>query len=86
MHDTPLPRRRLAAALLPSPCPHPAEPSFSDAQKKEIGEVVREYLLDNPEVLLEVSRSWRPSSSRPKPKQREEALKANAEAIFRSPA
>ena len=44
-----------AAALLAFTLPAAAEKSFTDAQKKEIGEVVREYLLDNPEILLEVS-------------------------------
>ncbi len=33
--------------------------SFSPKQKKEIGEVVKQYLLDNPSVILEVSQKIR---------------------------
>ncbi|NJM31194.1 MAG: hypothetical protein HC855_14880 [Rhizobiales bacterium] len=45
--------------------------AFNDAQKKEIGEVVRQYLLENPELLRELKcrartekRSWRKNAVR----------------------
>ena len=46
-----------AAALLALPPAALADGSFNDAQKKEIGEIVRQYLMENPEVLLDVSKA-----------------------------
>jgi protein-disulfide isomerase len=74
-----------AAVLLAFTLPAAAEKSFSDAQKQEIGEIVREYLMANPEILLEVSRELESRQKLAETQQREQALKANAEAIFRSP-
>lgn len=74
-----------AAALLLLASAAPAETSFSDAQKKEIGGIVRQYLLDNPEVLLEVSRELEARQQQTEAKQREEALKSSADELFRSP-
>lgn len=37
----------------------PAASGFTPKQKKEIGEVVKQYLLDNPAVLVEVSQKLR---------------------------
>ena len=44
-----------AAALLALTPAAFADGSFNDAQKKEIGEIVRQYLMENTEVLLDVS-------------------------------
>lgn len=74
-----------AAALLAFSLPVSAETSFSDAQKTEIGEVVRDYLLANPEILLEVSRALEDKQKQAEAEQRGKALEANADAIFRSP-
>lgn len=74
-----------AAVILAMPLPAAAEQGFSDAQKKEIGEIVREYLLANPEILLDVSRELESRQKQAETEQRETALKAHAEAIFRSP-
>jgi protein-disulfide isomerase len=74
-----------AAALIALTLPASAGQSFSDAQKTEIGEIVREYLMNNPEVLLDVSRALEAKQKQAEAAQREDALKANAEAIFRSP-
>src|SRR6476469_8069245 len=62
-----------------------AQDSFNDAQKKEIGEIVRAYLLDHPEVLLEVSKELEARQNEADVKQREPALTENAKEIFRSP-
>lgn len=48
--------------------------SFDDAQRKEIGEIVRDYLMKNPEVLQDVI-------SELEKKQQEEAAKAQAAAL-----
>lgn len=75
----------LAAALIALTLPAAAEQSFSDAQKTEIGEIVREYLLNNPEVLLDVSRALEAKQKQAEAEQRDSVMKANADAIFRSP-
>ncbi len=59
--------------------------SFNDDQKKEIGEIVRAYLLEHPELLLEVSKELESRQAAEEAKQRESALAENADAIFRSP-
>lgn len=59
--------------------------SFSEAQKKEIGEIVRTYLLENPEVLLEVSKELEARQQAEDSKKRESALAESAKEIFRSP-
>ncbi len=46
----------IAAALLLIPAAASAQDSFTDKQRTEIGQIVRQYLLDNPEVLVEVSK------------------------------
>ena len=46
-----------AAALIALTPAAFADTAFNDAQKKEIGEIVRQYLMENPEVLLDVSRA-----------------------------
>lgn len=62
-----------------------AAESFSDAQKKDIGEIVRKYLVENPEVLLEVSQALDAKQKQAEARQRAETLKSSAEQLFRSP-
>lgn len=62
-----------------------AEDSFNDKQRAEIGQVVRQYLLDNPEILLEVSKELEIRQKAEEDKKREGALAANADAVFKSP-
>lgn len=81
-------RLRLAAcaAALFAMTPYAvAEGSFSDAQKQEIGEVVRQYLMEHPEVLLDVSKALEAKQQAAEADQRKEALASNAKAIFRDP-
>ena len=74
-----------AAVLLAMSLPAVAEQGFSDAQKKEIGSIVRDYLLANPDILLEVSRELETRQKLAETQMRESAMQANADAIFRSP-
>lgn len=74
-----------AAALLAMTPYAAAEGSFSDAQKKEIGDVVRQYLMENPEVLLDVSKALEAKQQEAEADQRKDALSANAKAIFHDP-
>jgi protein-disulfide isomerase len=81
-------RLRLAAAtalLLAGVPGASAAESFSDAQKKEIGEIVRQYLLENPNVLLEVGQALDAQQKEAEARQRDAALQAGAEQLFRSP-
>ena len=80
--------RRLQAAaalLLAFALPAAAESSFNDAQKAEIGQIVRDYLLANPEILLELSQTLDAKQKEAEAQQREVAMAANADQIFRSP-
>jgi protein-disulfide isomerase len=75
-----------AASLLALACGQAAAEGFTDAQKKEIGEVVRAYLLEHPELLLEVSKELEARQEAEASKGREKALTEHAKQIFRSPA
>ena len=57
---------------------------FTDAQKGEIGKIVRDYLLKNPEVLQEVSAQLQQKQAALQEKQAGDAIKQNASDIFRS--
>ena len=74
-----------ASALLLIPLPAIAEANFNDAQKAEIGEIVREYLLQNPEILLEVSQELENRQKQAEADKRKTALAANAKELFHSP-
>jgi protein-disulfide isomerase len=74
-----------AAALIASFSGALAAESFSDAQKKEIGEIVRQYLLENPNVLLEVGQALDAQQKETEAKQRSAALQASAKELFHSP-
>lgn len=74
-----------AALLLAFTLPAAAESSFNDAQKAEIGQIVRDYLLANPEILLELSQTLDAKQKEAEAQQREVAMAANADQIFRSP-
>ncbi|WP_395684834.1 DsbA family protein [Aestuariivirga sp.] len=74
----------LAASLLAMTSLAAADDGFSEARKKEIGEIVRQYLLDNPEVLLEVSKALEAKQQAAESELRIAALTANADQVFRS--
>ncbi|MCA3561030.1 MAG: DsbA family protein [Aestuariivirga sp.] len=75
-----------AAALLALAPAAFADGNFNDAQKKEIGDIVRQYLLENPEVLLDVSKSLDARQQQQEVQQRGAVLQSSADQIFRSPA
>ena len=75
-----------AAALLALTPAAFADGSFNDAQKKEIGEIVRQYLIENPEVLLDVSKALEAKQQQQEAEQRVSVLQSSADQIFRSPA
>lgn len=58
---------------------------FSDAQRDEIGAIVREYLLKNPEVLVEVSAELEKRRKSEEAEKQIAVLQGEKKAIFRSP-
>ena len=73
----------LAIALLPAVMPLPAV-ALDDAQKKEMGEFIREYLIANPEILLEVQDALTQKQETLRQAQASAAVEANREALFSS--
>ena len=49
----------LVASSVAMPVPALAEGSFSDAQKKELHSIIRDYMLENPELLAARKRVFR---------------------------
>lgn len=56
--------------------------SMSDAQKKDIEKVVHDYLVANPEVLLEASQALQAKQQKNMQEQAQSAIKDNADALF----
>lgn len=75
----------IALALLTMPTAVMAQ-SFDDAQKREIGEIVRQYLLDNPEVLVDVSKALEEKQQADDEAKRGAVLTTRADDIYRSEA
>jgi len=72
----------VAAALLP--CAAIAE-EFTDGQKAAIGDVVKSYLLEHPEVITEALQALDARNKAAEEQGRVDAIQANKEAIFTSP-
>lgn len=72
----------LASALLLPALPAAA---FTDAEKKEIGEIVKQYLIENPEVMLEVQDALEKKIAEARDQQARSALDENHAALFQSP-
>jgi protein-disulfide isomerase len=57
---------------------------FNDAQKAEMGTVIREYLMENPEVLRDALIALQQREEAKQAESQKEQLKQNADAIFRA--
>lgn len=57
-------------------------PPMADAQKKEIEKVVHDYLVSNPEVLLEASQALQQKQQQNMQQQAQSAIQENAAQIF----
>jgi protein-disulfide isomerase len=55
---------------------------FTDKQKDEIGQIVRDYLLAHPEVLVEMSKKLEAQQREEEDKQRSAGVKENAGTLF----
>ncbi len=77
-------RAALAVTLLTAAPALAAE--FSDTQRQEIGDIVRQYLMANPEVLLDVSKALEAKQQEEEDKARLTGVTENKDEIFRSTA
>lgn len=59
--------------------------SFSDAQKAEIGAIIKEYLLAHPEVLQEAAAEYEKRANAAQAQKQQAAVAENSEMIFNSP-
>jgi len=59
--------------------------ALDDQQKKEMGEFIREYLLQNPEVLIEAQDALQAKQQAQRTEQSMKGIAGNKEAIFSSP-
>src|SRR5262245_34754078 len=58
---------------------------FSDQQRKEIQQIVKEYLIQHPEVLQEVATELEKRQAAQEADRNKAALAKNREAVFNSP-
>jgi protein-disulfide isomerase len=59
--------------------------AFDDAQKKEIGEIVKSYLMEHPEVLIEVQQALEKKQDEARMAQAKVAVEENEKLIFNAP-
>lgn len=62
----------------------PAAQAFDDAERKEIGEIVRQYLLENPGVMIEVQQALEKKQTELRMAQAKQAVAENHDEIFQS--
>ena len=72
----------LLAMSVVSPAIFAAEGSMSESQKKEVEQVVHDYLVHNPEVLVEVSQVLQQKQQQTMMEQAKAAITQNADKIF----
>lgn len=63
----------------------PSASQFSPDQRDEIGKIVKEYLLANPRILVEMSEKLQKIQQEEQNRQREQVLSSAKQSIFRSP-
>ncbi|MCY6380894.1 DsbA family protein [Hoeflea prorocentri] len=79
--------RRIAGVLVAtfiavSPLPAVA---LDDAQKEELGEFIREYLISNPEIMFEVQAAYEAKQEQIQKQQAQQVIADSGDAIFNSP-
>jgi len=73
----------LAILASPASAQDAGDDVFSDVQKEAIGEVVRDYLITNPQLMLEVMEALDAYESQAEAEQQRLAINANREALER---
>ncbi|STX29601.1 27 kDa outer membrane protein [Legionella beliardensis] len=59
--------------------------SFTDAQKKDIQKVVHDYLVNNPEVLIEASQALQQKQQQTMQQEAQQAISQNTQQLFTDP-
>ncbi len=59
--------------------------AFDDAEKAEIGTIVRDYLIANPEVMLDVQRALEAKQQAEETERRRDLIASSADALMRNP-
>lgn len=75
-------------AILPQPFAFPADAAdaaFSDEQKKAIGEIVKDYLIKNPELIVEVQQALESKMEQEQAEKLKSFMSENAKDIYRNP-
>lgn len=72
------------ALILAAAAPLPAL-ALDDAQKKEIGEFIKEYLVENPEILLDVQEALQKKQEDQQQAKAKSAISDNEKSIYNSP-
>lgn len=73
------------AALLPGTFPAQSEPRFDDAEREEIGEIIRDYLLENPRILEEVIEALEREQAATEMEAQQQLILEYRDEIFESP-
>lgn len=68
-----------------NPMPATTTSVFTPEQQKALGPIIRNYLLDNPEVLLQASAKLREKMQQQQTQQAMDAIQANKAALFSNP-
>ena len=74
----------LAAFVLPASQTPAQAAEFNDAQREEMGVIIREYLLKNPGILLELSQELQKRQEAEKSAAADKAIKENAADLYRA--
>lgn len=72
----------LIGTLSVSPMAMAAEKPMTDAQKKQIEKVIHDYIVNNPEVLIEASQALQKKQQDNMRQQAQSAIESNAEQLF----
>ena len=77
----------IAAALLAAGgfAAHADSAAFNDDQKKAIGEIVKDYLMKNPEVLVDVQTALEAKLEKEQSEKLQKFMSENAKDIYRNP-
>ena len=74
------------AGLYPWVSPaYAADAAFSDEQKKAIGEIVKDYLIKNPELIVEVQQALEAKMEQEQAEKLKSFMSENAKDIYRNP-
>ena len=74
------------AGMAFSPAAHAQDATFSEAQKENIGAIVKEYLMDNPNVIMEAIDAYRSQQEQEAQKRAEAQISGNMEFLTRADA